>query len=61
MSTTLRRIEITEEAREVASAYFDTGWILYDANDQMIDDWPEGWPDEIDAAWLRARGIEVKV
>lgn len=35
------------------------GWELYDAKEARIEDWPEGWPESVNAAWLRSRGVEV--
>lgn len=44
---------------EVKSAYRDAeGWVLFNAGGEPVD-WPTGWPEEIDAAFLRERGIEV--
>jgi hypothetical protein len=44
---------------EIVSAYRDAeGWILFDAQGEPMD-WPADWPNEIDAAFLRERGVEV--
>jgi hypothetical protein len=44
---------------EVKSAYRDTeGWVLFGADGEPVE-WPADWPNEIDTAFLRERGIEV--
>lgn len=44
--------------QEIVSAYRDAeGWVLFDASGEPVE-WPDSWPTEIDAAFLRERGIQ---
>ena len=41
-----------------ATAYRDaTGWVLFDALGNVIEDWPEGWPQTVDSAFLTMKGV----
>jgi hypothetical protein len=45
--------------RKVASAYWDEGWVLYDADGDLIEEWPPDWPKAVNGLWLEERGIEI--
>ena len=36
------------------------GWVLFDASGDPVD-WPADWPNEVDAGFLNAQGIEIAV
>jgi hypothetical protein len=38
-----------------------TGWVLYSADGEPLEEWPKGWPETVTTAWLRSRGVEVAV
>ena len=45
--------------RRVTSAYWDEGWVLYDAAGDLIEEWPPDWPKAVNSLWLEERGIEI--
>lgn len=41
-----------------ASAYRDAeGWVLFDGNRNVIEDWPAGWPKTVNSAFLKTQGV----
>ena len=47
-------------ARKVATAYWDEGgWVLYDANGDLIEEWPPNWPKATNSLWLEEHGIKL--
>lgn len=41
-----------------ASAYRDAeGWVLFDGKQNVIEDWPEGWPKTVDSVFLKTQGV----
>src|SRR5688572_3579498 len=47
------------DAATIVSAYRDAeGWILSDSTGEPVE-WPASWPNEINIAFLRERGIKI--
>lgn len=43
-----------------ATAYRDAeGWVLFDADRNVIEDWPVGWPKTVDATFLEMQGVQL--
>lgn len=43
-----------------ATAYRDAGgWVLFDADRNVIEEWPAGWPKTVDAEFLKREGVRV--
>ena len=44
---------------EITTAYRDAeGWVLSNDVNESIE-WPAEWPEEVDEAFLQARGIRI--
>jgi hypothetical protein len=44
----------------IASAYRDAeGWVLFDTSENVIEKWPDDWPQTVDVKFLEHRGIKI--
>lgn len=50
------------EPHGVTSAVRDAdGWVLLQVGGEPLEEWPKGWPEIVDGAFLRSQGVEVGV
>lgn len=41
-----------------ATAYRDAeGWVLFDENQNVIEDWPAEWPQTVNSEFLTTQGV----
>ena len=44
----------------IHSAYLDAeGWCLFDVKGDLVEEWPKGWEDNVDATFLRSQGVMI--